>query len=224
MTFLEICQRIFVEGGISGRINTVQNQTGEALRVVMWAKNAYREILNSDQFAFGFIRKEVHKQLIPSQGTYAQADLGITDLGQWDTETMRVSINEDRSDETFVIGLRWPAFRDYWRFSTRRYTTSRPLNCAVNQETNLEIGPVPDVAYWLTFQYLAVPSDLLADTDSPVIPERWQMAIVWRALRHYGMFESAPEVVMRADAAYNEIVLRMTLDQAPQIVVGPPLC
>jgi len=47
---------------------------------------------------------------------------------------------------------------------------------------------------------------------------------VWRALRHYGMFESAPEVVMRADAAYNEIMLRMTLDQSPQIVVGPALC
>lgn len=224
MNFLQLCQRTAQEGGVSGQITSTQNQTGEARRIINWVNTAYREILNSDQFAFGFIRKEVHKQLIPSQGTYAQADLGITDLGQWDTETMRVSINEDRSDETFVIGLRWPAFRDYWRFSTRRYTTSRPLNCAVNQETNLEIGPVPDVAYWLTFQYLAVPSDLLADTDSPVIPERWQMAIVWRALRHYGMFESAPEVVMRADAAYNEIVLRMTLDQAPQIVVGPPLC
>ena len=50
------------------------------------------------------------------------------------------------------------------------------------------------------------------------------MAIVWRALRHYGMFESAPEVVMRADSNYNEIILRMTLDQSPEIVVGPPLC
>ena len=137
---------------------------------------------------------------------------------------MRVSINEDRTDETFIIGQIWPAFRDYWRFSTRRYTTSRPLNCAVNQDTNLEIGPVPDAAYWLTFQYIDVPADLLADTDVPVIPDRWQMAIVWRALRHYGMFESAPEVVMRANDAYNEIVLRMTLDQSPQIVGGAPLC
>jgi hypothetical protein len=29
---------------------------------------------------------------------------------------------------------------------------------------------------------------------------------------------------MRADAAYNEIMLRMTLDQSPQIVAGPALC
>ena len=224
MNFLQLAQKVYIQGGISGQITSTQNQTGEALRIVNFVQDAYREILNSDQFTFGFIRKEVHKQLVPGQGIYTKADLGVSDLGQWDTTSMRVSINEDRTDETFIIGQRWPAFRDYWRFSTRRYTTSRPLNCAVNQDTNLEIGPVPDAAYWLTFQYIDVPGDLLADADIPVIPDRWQMAIVWRALRHYGMFESAPEVVMRADAAYNEIVLRMTLDQSPQIVVGPPLC
>ena len=224
MNFLQLAQKVYIQGGISGQITSTQNQTGEALRIVNFVQDAYREILNSDQFTFGFIRKEVHKQLIPGQGTYTKAELDVPDLGQWDTTSMRVSINEDRTDETFIIGQRWPAFRDYWRFSTRRYTTSRPLNCAVNQDTNLEIGPVPDSAYWLTFQYIDVPADLLSDTDVPVVPDRWQMAIVWRALRHYGMFESAPEVVMRADAAYNEIMLRMTLDQSPQIVVGPTLC
>ena len=138
--------------------------------------------------------------------------------------TMRVSVNQDRSDESFVFNLRWPDFRDYWRFSTRSITTGRPLNCSVDQDTNLQIGPLPEVAYWLNFQYLETPPDMLDNMDVPVIPERWQMAIVWRALRHYGMFESAPEVVMRADAAYNEIMLRMTLDQTPEIVVGAPLC
>ena len=83
---------------------------------------------------------------------------------------------------------------------------------------------MPAVPYWLTMQYIAAPPDLLNDTDVPVLPLRWQMAIVWRALRHYGMFESAPEVVMRANDAYNEIVLRMTLDQSPQIVGGAPPC
>lgn len=224
MDFLTLCQRVFQEGGISGQITSTQNQTGEAQRVVGWCNTAYREILNSDQFTFGFIRKETHVQLTPDKGTYSAADLALDDLVQWDVDSMRVSINEDRSDETFLINMRWPAFRDYWRFSTRRTTASRPLNCSVNQDTNLEIGPVPAAPYWLTMQYIAAPPDLLSDTDVPVLPLRWQMAIVWRALRHYGMYESAPEVVMRANDAYNEIVLRMTLDQSPQIVGGAPLC
>lgn len=224
MNFLTLVQRVFIEGGISGQINSVQNQTGEALRIVTWVNSAYREILNSDQFSFGFIRREQQSQLVIGKGTYSKADLSLPLLGQWDTDTMRVSVNQDRSDESFVFNLRWPDFRDYWRFSTRSITTGRPLNCSVDQDTNLQIGPLPEVAYWLNFQYLEVPPDMLDDGDVPVIPERWQMAIVWRALRHYGMFEAAPEVVMRADAAYNEIMLRMTLDQTPEIVVGAPLC
>jgi len=224
MNFLTLVQRVFIEGGISGQINSVQNQTGEALRIVTWVNSAYREILNSDQFSFGFIRREQQSQLVIGKGTYSKADLSLPLLGQWDTDTMRVSVNQDRSDESFVFNLRWPDFRDYWRFSTRSITTGRPLNCSVDQDTNLQIGPLPEVAYWLNFQYLETPPDMLDNMDVPVIPERWQMAIVWRALRHYGMFESAPEVVMRADAAYNEIMLRMTLDQTPEIVVGAPLC
>lgn len=224
MNFLTLAQRVFIEGGVSGQINTVQNQTGEALRIVTWVNAAYREILNSDQFAFGFIRREQQSQLTPNKGVYTKADLNLPMLGQWDTRTMRVSVNQNQSDESFVFNMRWPDFRDYWRFSTRNITTGRPLNCSVDQDTNLQIGPLPEVAYWLNFQYLEIPPDLLDDGDVPVIPERWQMAIVWRALRHYGMYEAAPEVVLRAEAAYNEIVLRMTLDQTPEIVVGAPLC
>jgi hypothetical protein len=38
------------------------------------------------------------------------------------------------------------------------------------------------------------------------------------------MFESAPEVVMRADAQYNEIVTRMFVTQTDEIVIGGALC
>lgn len=224
MNFLQIAQRVFIEGGISGQISSVQNQSGEPLRIVTWVAGSYREILNSDQFAFNFIRKSTAVQLTAGQHTYTKAQLGLPTLGQWDTGTMRVARNADLSDETFLIGQRFNEFRDFWDFSTRRNVLSRPLNCTVTPETNLRIGPTPDADYWLNLQWLESPADLQDNDDIPVIPDRWQMAIVWRALRHYGMFESAPEVVMRADSAYNEIMLRMTLDQTPEIIVGVPLC
>jgi hypothetical protein len=50
------------------------------------------------------------------------------------------------------------------------------------------------------------------------------MLIVWRALRHYGMFESAPEVVARAEDAMNELQFRLMLEQTNQISLGGPLC
>ena len=224
MNFLQLCQGVFIEGGISGQITSVQNQSGEALRIVTWVAGAYREILNSDQFNLNFIRKSKAVQLTIGQDTYTKADLGVPTLGQWDTNSMRVALNSNLSDETFLIGQRFPEFRDYWDFSTRRDVLSRPLNCTVTPETNLRIAPKPSAAFYLNFQWLEVPADLIDNDDIPVIPDRWQMAIVWRALRHYGLFESAPEVVMRADTNYREIMLFMTLDQSPQIVVGGPIC
>jgi hypothetical protein len=224
LNYLQLCQRVFIEGGISGQITSVQNQSGEALRVTTWVASAYREILNSDQFNLNFIRKSQVAQLTIGQDTYTKAQLGVPTLGQWDTDTMRVAINANLSDETFLIGQRFPDFRDYWDFSSRRDVLSRPLNCTVTPETNLRIGPKPSAAFYLNFQWIAVPADLQDDEDVPVIPDRWHMAIVWRALRHYGMFESAPEVVMRADTNYREVALLMTLDQSPEIVVGSPIC
>jgi len=223
-TFLQIVQDVYREGGISGQINSVQNQTGEALRVVKWVQEAYREICNADQYQLYFLRGEVTVQLTPGKAVYTKDDLNLPLLGQWDTRSMRVSLNANKHDETFVFNMRWPEFRDYWLFSSRRDTFSRPLNCSVDENTHLRIAPVPDAPYYLSFQQIIVPPDLIDSDDVPIIPDRWQMAIVWRALRHYGMYESAPEVVMRADSAYNEIMLRMTLDQSPEIVVGGPLC
>lgn len=223
-TFLQLCQDVYRDGGIAGQISSVANQQGEALRVVEWVKSAYREILNSDQFSLNFLRMTSTVQLTAGQTVYTKDALNLALLGQWDTRTMRVAVNADLSDETYLVGMRYPEFRNYWDFSTRRQTTSRPLNCSVTPETNLEIKPVPDRDYYLNLQWIQVPPDLLDNNDVPIIPDRWVMAIVWRALRHYGMFEAAPEVVMRADTNYNEIMLRMTLDQSPEIVVGGPLC
>jgi hypothetical protein len=222
--FLQICQDVYREGGISGHITSTQNQSGEAHRVVEWVRSAYREILNSDQFNMNFLRKRSIVQLVAGTSTYTKGALGLATLGQWDTRTMRVAVNANMSDETFLIGMRYPEMRNQWLFSTRGQVTSRPLNCAVTPETNLEIRPIPDQNYYLNLEWIESPVDMILDDDIPVIPNRWVALIMWRALRSYGMFEAAPEVVARADSAYNEMMLQMTLDQSPEIIIGPPLC
>lgn len=224
MTFLEICQRIFLEGGISGQISTVQNQTGEALRVVNWAKSSYLEILNDQGLVWNFLRKEVKVQLTPGKGDYTFDELNLVGGVQWDTRSMRVSLNEDGSDETFLIHMRFPEFRDYWLFSSRRDVLSRPLNAAVDIETKLRLAPIPAAAYWLHGQVQVMPESLIDNDDEPVLPLRYQLAIVWRALRHYGMYEAAPEVVVRADAAYKEVMQQLWMDQSPEVIVGSPMC
>lgn len=224
MNYLQICQRVFSEGGISGQITSVENQTGEALRVVQWVADAYSDILNDQAMAWKFIHKTYTKQLTANVGTYSFVDLGIPNGVQWDTREMRVAVNGDLSDETFLEHMRFPAFRDFWLFSSRRTVKSRPLNVATDNEMNLRIAPIPDQAYWLNLQVEEMAPNLVSNEDTPVFPERYHIAIVWKALREYGMFEAAPEVVSRADNNMTKRLFQLQLDQTDEVVVGSPIC
>lgn len=224
MNYLSICQRVFTEGGISGQINSVQNQSGEANRVVGWVASAYKEILNDQSLNWKFLRKTVNVQLEAGKQAYSFADLALAGGVQFDTRSMRVAVRPDLADETDLGHMSFKAFRDFWQFSSRRLMQSRPLNVAVNDDTELVFGPTPDQAYWVSMQYQLMPEDFTNNTDTPIIPSRFHMAIVWRALRHYGIYEAGPEVVARADLAYKEVMLQLEIDQAPEVTVGGALC
>lgn len=223
MNFLQLCQDVFREGGISGLISSTQNQTGEAARVVGWVQKAYLEILNDQPDAWNFTRESAVKQLTAGIGTYSFEDLGITNGVQWYTETMRWATNEDLSDEAHLSEIDFANFRNTWMFGVSRTAQGQPADVSVDNDTKLRIGPIPAAAYWLVFDYKAMPT-LISDTDVPVFPARFHNAIVWRALRHYGLYEAAPEVVARADIAYKEIMLQLTIDQTPEVEVEGPLC
>jgi len=223
-TFLQLCQSVYREGGISGQITSTQNQNGEALRVVNWVRNSYQEILNDQGLVWKPIRKTVEVQLTDRVGVYTFADFNLPQGVQYDTRSMRVALNADLSDETFVNHMDFKEFRDYWLFSTRRSVVSRPLNVAVDDDTNLRIAPLPDGPYWLNMQYQHMPQTFQNDKDVSVLPERFENVILWRALRHYGMYEAAPEVVARAEMAYKETLQQLYQDQTPEVLIGAPLC
>lgn len=224
MNFLELCQTVYLEGGLSGQITATQNQTGEAARVVHWVANSYQEILNDQALNWNFLRKTANVQLTAGKQDYTLAELNLANSVQWNPRAMRVAINADLSDETFLENMRYPSFKDYWLFSSRRSTISRPLNATVSPENKLLVAPIPDQNYWLSMEYLINPPKLIEPGDTPVFPERFHMAIVWRALRHYGMFEAAGEVVARADTGYHSIMLQLEMDQGFEVVVGDPIC
>jgi hypothetical protein len=224
VNYLQLAQAVYREGGISGNITSTQNQNGEALRVAQWVALAYKEILNDQGMIWNFLHKSARVRLSAGHGIYKFSDFNLVQGVQWDTHSMRVAVNQDMSDETFCVHMRYPEFRDFWQFSSRRQTKGRPLNVAVDTETHLCVAPIPDQDYFMTLQYLIEPDALSQDDDVPVLPNRFHMAIVWRALRHYGMFESAPEVVVRADAALKDIMQQLENDQSPEVIVGAPLC
>lgn len=224
MNFLQICQRVFVEGGLSGQISSTQNQSGEALRVVGWVADAYRRLINDQGLNWNFVRPEFIAPLVQGQGTYTFDGLGLPRGVQWDTRSMRVATRPDMADETFLAHMDYRVFRNFWEFSSRRDQTGRPLNATVDADTSLRIAPIPDGEYYIAGQALIDPNALIESVDVPVIPERFHMILVWDALRSYGMFEAAPEVVARADNNLKVILQQLYVDQTPEVTVGGPLC
>lgn len=223
MNFLQICQDVYREGGISGQITSTQNQTGEALRVIGWVQKAYLEILNDQPDAWNFVRESAVKQVTAGIGAYSFEDFSITNGVQWETSTMRWANSADLSDEAHLGELDFASFRDTYLFGSARTQTGTPTDVSVDNDTKLVLGPTPAAAGWIVFDYKAVPS-LITDTDAPVLPVRFHNAIMWRALRHYGLFEAAPEVVARADIAYKETMLQLTIDQTPEVQIEGALC
>ena len=68
-----------------------------------------------------------------------------------------------------------------------------------------------------------VPPDLLPwvgiedDDDTPALPVQFHMAIVWRALQFYGMYESAPEAVARGEREFDKAMARIAIDRLPGV-------
>ena len=224
MNFLQLAQRVYQEGGISGEIVSVQNQNGESQRVVNWVASAYNEILNDQGMVWNFLHPTAVVKLEVGKGEYTFDELNLAQGVQWDTRSMRVAVADNLADETFLLHMGFPQFRDYWLFSSRRTVQSRPLNASVDFSTHLRIAPLPDQPYNLVLEYQIMPEPLVDNEDVPVIPDRFQMAIVWKALRHYGMYEAAPEVVSRADLEYRALIQHIYNDQSPEVIVGSPMC
>jgi len=224
MNFLQMCQRVFTEGGLSGQITSTENQSGEALRVVQWVQQAYVEIQNDQGLNYDFLRKNVTFKLTAGKQRYSFTELGLPNGAQFDENSVRVALNDTLSDETYLTKMQYPEFRDYWLFSSRRTVQSRPVNCTVDIELNLCFAPTPDSAYNTNFEYLILLDELVHNDDVPRFPTRFHMAIVWHALRSYGMFEAAPEVVSRADATYRQTIFQLQLDQSPEVTTGGAIC
>jgi len=54
-------------------------------------------------------------------------------------------------------------------------------------------------------------------------PARFHDLIAYRALRAYGIFMSAPEVISRADSVIDTLAADLANDQLPAMMTGNPL-
>ena len=219
MTYLELCQRLILESAISGSMTTTVSQTGEFQRVTTWINQAWVDIQTERQ-TWDFMRSSqlngggvsfatVAGQAIYPLGTGAgTVGVAAASFDNWVPRSFR--------DQTTTVGvsdqipLSWISYddwRDGYSMGAQQTVTTRPVAIAVGPNNEICVGPWPTATYTLTGDYYRAPAEMTADADTPTnLPEQYQMAIVWRAMRDgYGPYEAAVEVIERATNNYRRI-------------------
>lgn len=225
MTFLQLVQALRQECGVSGSgPATVLSQTGESKRLVDWTNAAWLELqgLHDDWL---FLRKTFSFPTTASVGDYTPAAAGLTDFRYWHKETLRVYKTAlGISDEQWLVEWEYQVFRNTYRFNQQTTQTGRPVVFAVKpMDKALMFGNVPDDVYTVVGEYQALPTEMAADADTPSIPSHLHRVIVYKAMESYALFESAPEVLSRAQAGYSRLINQLQREQLSEVYLGNPL-
>lgn len=226
-TFLQLVQRLRSEAGVSGADPvTCQNQTGEILRLVRWINDAWLDIQNVHTDWF-FLRQPFtfNTNTVTAQQVYSPLQCNTVNFGNWKKDSCRIySVPNGVGNEMILPFIGWDEFRNLYLYGTMRELQNRPVLYSIDPQKNFVLGATPDTSgYTVDGEYYTVATYLVNDTDIPVMPPQYQMAIVYRALMWYGLYEGASEAVERGTSEYKTIMARLQLDQLPAMTFGPSL-
>lgn len=221
MNFLSLCQRLRQEAGLSGSgPASVIGQTGEMKRVVDWVASAYEDIQNLHA-TWRFLRDSFSFSTIASTQDYTPTAVSLTDFAAWVKNDIRIySSIEDEYPMEYVP---WGIFREAYYFGTHRTTTGRPTVVTVRPNNSLTLWQIPDAVYTVNGEYYKSVQSMSANADAPVIPARFQMIVVWKALVHYGAYTGADEKYAHGNAEYKKLLSMLEFDQLEDMTFGEPL-
>ena len=224
MNLLQLVNQTRTECGVTGpALVTVQNQTGESARMVAWVQQAWIDIQTSKD-DWLFLREPFTFNTVAQQWEYTAAQAGLTDFGNWKRDSFRCSsVGQNYGDEQLMNFMEWTTYRNLYRYANMRRTYARPVVVSITPDKSLAFGSIPDQAYVIDGEYYTQPVNLTLDTDTPGVPDRFHMIIVYRAMMYYAGYEAAPEVMARGEFEYRRLYSRLEIDQLPSITSGPPL-
>lgn len=228
MTYLQLCQRLRQEAGISGTgPTTTISQVGEYKRLCDWIATAWFDIQAIHQ-DWRFLRATATFTTVASQYGYTtlQAGIAANTFGRWIHGSGRIyKTATGLTSEIFLDWIAYEDWRDLWLFGANRSVEAPPIHFTLGPDDSVILAPKPPVGYTVSLDYYKAPVLLALDADVPTLPFRHDhMIIVYQALKAYASFESAPEVYARADAEYKRLLNRLEIDQLPRPMFQGALC
>ena len=185
MTYLELCQAVVDEIGLSGQIQSVISQRGDFSRIVRFVRAATQQI-EGRWINWRFLRRSYTFTTSVGISTYSPPP--TVNVRQWDQERFYV-------DDLNIQGC----FADaYIRDPISENYDGYPSMIIVEANNDLRLIGRPDRAYTIVADYFRTPTLLTNNTDTPRIPEQFQRAIVADAMRRYANYDEAAELYQQA--------------------------
>lgn len=224
MNLLQLVNRAIMESGASGPTatnTTIAGATGELNRFVTWINQAWQDIQNEHDGLWLWMMQDFTFNTIAQQAEYpyVSAPLSLANFGSWDKQTFRI-YKTDVGTETYLHYLEYRFFRDQFLIGSLKTSYSYPTVITVSPTKSLILAlPPDDTSYVVSGKYQTAPSVLAQDADTPEMPARFHMAIVWKALMMYARYENAPEIYADGKTNYMSMLVKMEQNQLPEIAI-----
>jgi hypothetical protein len=236
MNYLDMVLALQRECGVSGIIDTLANQTGETERLKQWIAQAWQQIqmkhsdwtwmrasnLLGSGVSFPTVMADYDYPLGTGPGT-----VGVLpeNFHRWDQYSFRCSTTGYSFRDEMQLGLlTYDQWRNAYMIGAQRLVRTRPVVVAIAPDETVVLGPPPTDIYTITADYWRSPSAMLVDGDVPAgLPLQFHMLIVYLAMTYYAGYESAPEVLSRAQALYAPMMKRLERLRAVEIEMGAAL-
>jgi len=238
-TYLQICQDVARECGIAGgadaspKPTAVTSQIGELNRVVNWVADAYTELQNARKWRW--LRKKFTLNTVDGTDNYAFGSCTDVSTASAITRFDSWRLNDRRNPpkiylssagvggETFLDWTIWDNFEYLYKTGSLQSQTSRPFHITFNPDDEIVLGITPNDVYVVTGTYYRSPQILAADGDIPEMPAQFHDLIKYQAMEWYGLFESAPEVISRAQKGIKRLNSQLNKNQGSRFRVGNSL-
>lgn len=243
-TFLQMVNTVRQEAGITGGdLTTLQSGlSAESTRIKSWVAREWVRI-QAKRTDWQWMRQTFAAPLTGGVIEYTPAAIGAiatngpggaaatftaAQFANWKRDSFRIytGVTPVAVDEMLASFMPWDQFRNVFVYGSMRQNFSRPVAFTVSPTKSLWFGMPPDnvgVSYFVDGEFYLAPVTLSLDADVPAAPAQYHDLVVFRALKAYGVFMSAQEVIDRAQEQINEIQPGLMGDQLPIMTTGAPL-
>ena len=228
-TYLQLFQKTVRNCGIKNVVPTaVTGQTGDLLQIVSWITDAWTELQNSRE-DWRWMRKKF--TLVTSSGddTYAFSDCtdvddaaAISRFNSWRLSDVRnppkmYLTSDGVAGETILTYTAWDNFEYLYKTGSLQSQTSRPVHISVDPANNIRLGITPDDSYTITGTYQRSEQVLSANADTPEMPGSYHDLIMYQVMEWYGLEQTAPEVLVRAERGMRRLRRQLSKNQLEKL-------